>query len=398
MAIALQLRNGPLYYSYSLNLFFPSARVCRTRRSLSSPTKRAAAMRAALYCSILLASTGFSAALRSTVKGKGTATVVSAWEAPLLKAVSLPYFAYPAAIVQSRPIIESVFGQPSTTFEDNLREPAAGFLALYSPLGVLEGSLCLALAGAVALSPEDRSRVGATLAVTSFATLAALFFALATGMEVLNAPALAAVVAITATTGALGFRAVDAVDDPVAVYQADAAELLPFATQEEPSATEITSLFYRSSTLVGVLVGLSFLMSPLSPIALFDTPESPTTHLMRQQLGIYIVFLLAPVQAALFRAAKDGTLADATTRATNIVTGLCCCLLVCDGRVQTNAGAEAFAKLQPGTEFYDLVTAALGDPAAVGRAQTNTDAAFTVGFVVSCFYFYQAALAGREEA
>jgi len=47
------------------------------------------------------------------------------WEAPLLKAVAAPYFAYPAAIVQSRAVIESVFGTPSTTFEDNLREPAA---------------------------------------------------------------------------------------------------------------------------------------------------------------------------------------------------------------------------------------------------------------------------------
>ena len=46
------------------------------------------------------------------------------------------------------------------------------------------------------------------------------------------------------------------------------------------------------------------------------------------------------------------------------------------------AGSAAFAALTPGTEFYDAVQAALGDPLAVGRAQTNTDAAFTVGFVV----------------
>ena len=71
---------------------------------------------------------------------------IAPWESNLLKAVATPFFAYPAAIVQSRPVIENVFGLPSTTFEDNLREPAAGFLALYSPLGVLEGCLCLALA------------------------------------------------------------------------------------------------------------------------------------------------------------------------------------------------------------------------------------------------------------
>ena len=243
------------------------------------------------------------------------------WEAPLLKAVAAPYFAYPAAIVQSRAVIESVFGTPSSTFEDNLREPAAGFLALYSPLGVLEGCLCLALAGAVALEPEDRSRVGAALAGTSIATLGALALAFATGLDPANAPALAAFAALTATTCALGIRAAGSVDDPIAMYKEDALEIIPFGTEEKPSETEITSFFYRSSTLTGILVGLSFLASPLSPIALFDTPEGPATHLMRQELGIYIVFLLAPIQAALFRAAKAGTLADATTRATNIVTG-----------------------------------------------------------------------------
>ena len=345
-----------------------------------------------------------TSALRMPSVGRKSKPVLPApeptapWESNLLKAVAAPFFAYPAAIVQSRPVIENVFGLPSTTFEDNLREPAAGFLALYSPLGVLEGCLCLALAGAVALEPEDRSRVGAALAGTSIATLGALALAFATGLDPANPPALAAFAALTATTGALGVRAAGSVDDPVAVYKADALALIPFGTEETPSATEITSLFYRSSTLTGVLVGLSFIASPLSPIALFDTPEGPTTHLMRQELGIYIVFLLAPVQAALFRAAKAGTLADATTRATNVITGICCCLLVCDGRFQVQAGTEAFAALQPGSDFYDAVTAALGDPAAVGRAQTNTDAAFSVGFVVSCFYFYQAAQAAREEA
>ena len=66
-------------------------------------------------------------------------------------------------------------------------------------------------------------------------------------------------------------------------------------------------------------------------------------------------------------------------------------LLVSNGRYQTMQGAAAFATLTPGTAFYDAVQAALGDPLAVGRAQTNTDAAFTVGFVVALFYVAQAA-------
>ena len=91
----------------------------------------------------------------------------------------------------------------------------------------------------------------------------------------------------------------------------------------------------------------------------------------------------------MYRAAKGGTLAD--VKLVNVVTGLCCGLLVADGRYQTMAGSAAFAALTPGTEFYDAVQAALGDPLAVGRAQTNTDAAFTVGFVVALFYVAQAA-------
>ena len=180
-----------------------------------------------------------------------------------------------------------------------------------------------------------------------------------------------------------------AVDDPLGLYQSDAAELVPFVGERAESADELTSLFYRSSSIVGVIVGLSFLASPVSPIALFDTPEGPATHLLRQELGVFIVFLLAPVQAALFRAARGGTLAD--VKLVNVVTGLCCGLLVSNGRYQTMQGAAAFAALTPGTAFYDAVQAALGDPLAVGRAQTNTDAAFTVGFVVALFYVAQAA-------
>jgi len=313
----------------------------------------------------------------------------AAWEKRLLQTVAVPYFATPVGIFQSRPIIENVFGQPSSTFEDLLREPAAGFLALLSPLGPLEGFLCLALAS-VALTPGDRSRAGAALAGTSAATIGALAFAFASGLQVTNTPALAAAVAVVATTGALGLRALGAVEAPLAMYRADAVGLLPSVGERTPTADELTSLFYRSSTLTGVIVGLSFLFSPLSPIALFDTPESPVTHLARQQLGIYIVFLLAPVQAALFRAAKDGELRAASSRALNVITGLCCLLLVCDGRFQVEEGARALAALQPGSDFYDAVTAALGDPAAVGRAQTNTDAAFFVGFAISLFYLYQA--------
>ena len=205
------------------------------------------------------------------------------WERPLLQLCSAGWvLSTPAAITSSRPLIQNVFGLSTVTFEDNLREPAAGFLALTSPLGLLEGVLCLSLAGAVALCPSDRARVGAALAGTCGATLAALALAFASGLEVINPAALAAFVAIVTSSGALGLRATSAVDEPLALYKADALELLPLVGERGSSVDELTSLFYRSSALVGTVVGLSFLASPVSPIALFDTPEAPVTHFCRQ--------------------------------------------------------------------------------------------------------------------
>ncbi len=320
------------------------------------------------------------------------------WEKALLQASAAGWtLGCPLGLLYSRPLMAETFGLATATFEDNIREPAAGFFALTSALGPLEALLCLSLAGA-ALVPEDRSRIGGALAGTSGVSLAVLAYAFATGLDAANPALVAAVVALISGTGAAGLRAARAVDDPLALYQADATDILPLVGERGSSAEELVSLFYRSSAIVGVVVGLSFLASPLSPIALFDTPEAPATHLMRQGLGAYIVFLLAPVQAALFRAAKAGTLTDGVTKTLNFVTGVCCALLVCDGEYQVNVGTRAFAAMQPGSEFYDAVTAALGDPAAVGRASTNTGAAFTVGLIVALFYIYQAARGQGEQA
>ena len=171
-------------------------------------------------------------------------------------------------------------------------------------------------------------------------------------------------------------------------------------------------LFYRSSVLVGILVGLSFMISPVSPIALFEA-EAPATHFLRQVphmgpcdrpvtlrhqfqmpslalftslisalsisitliamppcgstrdnaaqtvalagivveqgLGIYIVALLAPVQASLLRSAETvGGLGTGAARRLNAITGLCCGLLVCDGKFQVAQGTAGFESLEKG--------------------------------------------------
>jgi len=109
------------------------------------------------------------------------------------------------------------------------------------------------------------------------------------------------------------------------------------------------------------------------------------------------VALLAPVQAVLLQEARNGVLGTPVTRALvvlvfvivecsrvswrvcvhicqdakalNAVTGLCCLLLVCDGKFQVAQSTAGFESLEKGTAFYEAVTAQLGDPAAVSTGR-----------------------------
>jgi hypothetical protein len=195
-----------------------------------------------------------------------------------------------------------LFGLPTTTFEDNLREPAAGLLELFSPLLPLEAMLLLALANGLSISAEDRSRIGGALSLTSAGVAACFGSALASGMPVTNVGAVVALLALTTATGTLGYTAARSIDNPVELYKADALELVSIQSPLDLFDANDVSTFYRSSTLTGLLVGSAFLFSPVSPIAVFDE-ELPVTHMMRQDLGLYIIALLCPIQAALCRAA-----------------------------------------------------------------------------------------------
>ena len=58
--------------------------------------------------------------------------------------------------------------------------------------------------------------------------------------------------------------------------------------------------FYRGSIFVGVLVGAAFAFSPINPIGNFDV-ESPATHFARALCGLFILFVLTPAEAVLWR-------------------------------------------------------------------------------------------------
>ena len=262
----------------------------------------------------------------------------------------------------------------------------------------------LVLRGRGALLARAESRLGAAVSLSSAGALTTLAFAAASGLQVVDAPVVGFATLLLAATAGLGYRATGAVNDPIALYKADAAELLPTLPEAaaDPKAARDSKagqlgFFYASSTLTGLIVGASFIFSPISPIALFETPELPVTHMLRQDLGVFIVGLLCPIQAILTRATRAGELGEPTLKALNLLTGIACCLLVLDGKAQTDLGASTFAALEPGTAFYAVIQEKLGDPAAVGRSVTNTNAAFTVGFTVSCVYLFQAAFAAKSK-
>ena len=136
-------------------------------------------------------------------------------------AVGISAFSGPSA----RSIVSDCFGLQATTFEDNIREPAAGLLELFAPLLPLEGFLLLALANSMTLSAEDRSRIGGSITLTSFGVLGTMALALGAGMPIESTGTVATVASLAALSGALGVKAARVVDDPLGLYQQDAQAL-----------------------------------------------------------------------------------------------------------------------------------------------------------------------------
>ena len=274
-------------------------------------------------------------------------------------------------------------GVATATFEDNIREPAAGFLELTSPLFVLQGVLLLALAANV-FDSKDAARVSSSIALAAATTLLALALAVVAGAPVENG--FEFITDPLFITAAVALKAAGSTDENAfELIRGDIAELATDSgTTEEDGYARTLATFYRGSCLVGILVGASFIFSPINPIGIFDT-ESPATHFFRALCGISIALVLAPAQSILWRAAKAGELSADSSRALNAALGLASGLLVVDGRLQVEEGTRQFAALDPSSAIAKAVE--LGD---VGRSVTNTDAAFSVGLVVALFYIAQA--------
>lgn len=275
-------------------------------------------------------------------------------------------------------------GVAIATFEDNIREPAAGFLELTSSLFVLQGVLLLALAANV-FEAKDAARVSSSIALAAATTLLALALAVVAGAPIENG--FEFITDPLFVTAAVALKAAGSTEEnSFELIRGDIVELATDGGAVAPADGYARTLaaFYRASCLVGILVGAAFIFSPINPIGIFDT-ESPATHFFRALCGINIALVLAPAQSILWRAAKAGELTDNSSRALNAALGLASGLLVVDGRLQLEEGARQFAELDPSSAIAKAVE--LGD---VGRSVTNTDAAFSVGLVVALFYVAQA--------
>lgn len=143
------------------------------------------------------------------------------------------------------------------------------------------------------------------------------------------------------------------------------------------------SNFYRSSALASVVVGGAFLLSPISPLAVYDA-ELPVTYLARADFGVYIALLLAPVQFELYRAARKGDLGSPNAKVLNLLCAASIVLLDACGNAQVR--------------LQEVLVAGMGDQPDTFRFEANTTAAFYTALLVAVFYLFQGLSAKDEVA
>lgn len=308
----------------------------------------------------------------------GDATVMKLCAAGWL-ALTIPVW------INARSIMENVFGLDQTTFEATTRQPAGAYLKIFSSLFPLEAVFLLALASSSeALDLDDRSRIGVSLALTS-AGVCLLFVAAMGGVAVSNPTALVAFGGLNLATAVVAAREATRTKDPLEVIQSDLTDLLAF----DSDTNGLLSFFYRSSAVAGIIVAASAIFSPVSPLSVFDE-ELPVTHMLRQDLGVYIGFLLCAAEAALYRAVQAKDLAQPQVRALNVLTGISAAGLVLTGRTLVEESSTGFQALQPGDPFLDALLAVGAVGAGNSRAEVNTTYPFLVGIIVGCVYISQA--------
>ena len=300
----------------------------------------------------------------------------------LLRACALGWAAVAAPLLlQPDAVTLDVFGL-DVSGGYGVEQPAAGFLQLTGTEFALESGLLLLLASDV-LQPQQATRVG-TAIVAAAGLVGAYSAAAATGLTIVEPAAVAAVLGLSAASAASALRPLlreQSASELASSCAIDARALVLGESDEEGSAAPASSTFYRLSALASVVVGGAFLFSPVSPLAVYEA-ELPVTYLCRAAFGVYLAFLLSPVQFALGRYAADGELRDGAARRLNLLTAAGIVLLDSVGNSQVR--------------YLEVLTAGSTSLPDTFRFEANTTAAFYTALLVAVYYAAQGLRAGED--
>ena len=304
----------------------------------------------------------------------------------LLRACALGWAAVAAPVLLQPDVVTlDVFGL-DVSGGYGVEQPAAGFLQLAGTEFALEAGLLLLLASDV-LQPQQATRVGTAIvfaAAGSAGLVGAYSAAAATGLTIVEPAAVAAVLGLSAASAASALRPLlreQSASELASSCAIDARALVLGESDEEGSAARASSTFYRLSALASVLVGGAFLFSPVSPLAVYEA-ELPVTYLCRAAFGVYLAFLLSPVQFALGRYAADGELRDGAARRLNLLTAAGIVLLDSVGNSQVR--------------YLEVLTAGSTSLPDTFRFEANTTAAFYTALLVAVYYAAQGLRAGED--
>jgi len=187
-----------------------------------------------------------------------------------------------------------------------------------APYAVLQSAVLALLASNQNQQEEDSDSLLATAgALAPAASALALAVALTqTPMESVDNVPLACYAAFAAATAALS----------ASTSKKSPSEFLDERAEDAKNISRLNDntyllYFYKISTIASLVVGGSFALSPISPLAISNDP-TPLAQFLRRDFGLFSIFLLAPVQTLLASAAETGTLATPTCRVLNLAVAI----------------------------------------------------------------------------
>lgn len=292
----------------------------------------------------------------------------------LLRACALSWLAVAAPMLgDPSSVTLDVFGL-DVSGGYGVQQPAAGFLQLAATLVPLEAALLLALASDALDARQTRARVSAAVVLAGAGVVATCAAAAATGLSIEQPAAVLGVLSLSAVSAASVARPLLREISPSELTQIYADDARTLVRGDGDSDGGALPSFYRSSAIASIVVGGAFMLSPISPLAVYEA-ELPVTYLARAAFGVYIALLLAPVQFALYRAADERRLTEPTGRLLNLICAASIVLLDGCGNAQVRA--------------QEVLVAGVDGLPDTFRFETNTTAAFYTALLVAIVYLVQ---------